>query len=222
MRATSTFADPARPAPAFLDATGGALLFGRVLLFRGLGDAFLATWDRWQTIVPGDLALVPAHDLSRFEEYRGFDGCFRVVVGVEVATASADEGPSPPFDAAAITRARERATRSLDAHTVNVLAATLGAHDALALRAQPTRALLVPYGPIASVHLAHGVIAAALATPPPGLTRVRGADMRERPHRDVVHGALLASACDWDIAEPDLDAAPGAAGRAFHLIARYG
>ncbi|WP_157069252.1 hypothetical protein [Sandaracinus amylolyticus] len=222
MRATPSFADPARPAPAFLDATGGALLFGRVLLFRGLGDAFLATWDRWQTIVPDDLALVPAHDLSRFEEYRGFDGCFRVAVGVTVAIASADEGPSAPFDDAAILRARDRAAQCLDARIVGVLAATLGAHDALALHGQHTRALLVPYGPIASVHLAHGVIAAALSTPPPGLARVRGTDMRERPHRDVVHGSLVASACDWDIAEPDLHAVRTARGRAFHLVARYG
>lgn len=220
MIADASVSDPARAAPGFLEVTGGALLIGRVITFRGRGDALLDRWDAWADACGGELVLVPAHDLSRFGEYASFRGVFRVAVGAPVALAHADEGPSIGFDRGAILDAEAIAAARLDAERLGALEAALDADAARDLRTQRTRALLVPFGPIASAHLARGVLAPALSTPPRGLARIRGTDMRERPHPRVVHGQVIASACDWDIAEPVLDepAAPGA----YHVIPRYG
>lgn len=224
MRASHS--DPVRPGPGFLDATGGALVIGRLLLFRGLGERLLGVWDRWAEIAGDELALLPAHDFSRWSEYEGFDGWFRVAIGVRVALAWADEGPSAPFDGQEVRDAWIRAERLLDEPTITALAASLSAPDGRSLCTQHTRALLVPFGPIASVHLARGRIAPALSTPPAGMRRVRGVDMRERPHRVAVHGAIVASACDWDVSDaaldPDALAAERASDALYHLVARYG
>lgn len=220
------FPDPARAAPGFLEATGGALMIGRVLPFRGLGEDLLGAWDQWAQIAGDALSIVPAHDLSRFEEYAGLQGWFRIAIGVRVATVSADDGPSRPFDHRAISDAAARATARLDAARVDALATRLDPASALSFRAQRTRALLVPFGPIASAHLAYGELAPALTLPAVGRARVRGVDMQQRPHVHAVHGYVVASACDWDLAEPAVDershAARAFAGAAYHLVARYG
>lgn len=218
--------DPARAAPGFVEATGGALLVGRVLTFRGLGEDLLAAWDRWEGVAGDAVSIVPAHDLSRFEEYAGFRGWFRVAIGVSVTMAYADGGPSAALDHRAIVDAAARAREHLDGARIDALGRGLHPEDARSLAAQRTRALLVPFGPIASAHLAYGVLAPALGLPPAGRARVRGADMQERPHAQAIHGLVIASACDWDVAQPDVSEGAHAArafpGAAYHVVTRYG
>ncbi len=220
------YPDPARPAPGFLEATGGALLIGRVLPFCGLGEELLEVWDRWAQLAGDGLTVVPAHDLSRFAEYAGLRGWFRIVIGAPVAIVHAEQGPSPGFDHRAITDAAGRASELLDVAKIDALCELLGASDARSFATQRTRALLVPFGPIASAHLAYGVLAPPLELPPAGRARVRGTDMQQRPHPLSVHGCVVASACDWDIAEPELGieahAARASVEAAYHLVARYG
>jgi hypothetical protein len=219
--------DPVRPAPAFLEATGAALLVGRIASFRGLGEDLLERFDRWQEASPTSM-LVPAHDLSRFEEYVGFDGSFRVAAGSGIACVLADDGPSHAIGLedveAAAVRARENADALYDA-----IARDLSAREAAALLLQPTRPLLVPFGPIASARLAYGIRvrpSERASSPEKFPARIQGSDMMERRHAFEVHGRLVASASDWDIAEPILDRASHDAralpGAAYHVVAHYG
>lgn len=221
--------DPVREGPGFSEATGAALLIGRLVPFRGLGEQLLARWDRFRTVLSplgDDVRIVAAHDLSRFGEYVGFDGVFRLAVGVTVATVHADDGPSDPFDREAIARAEERASAWLAEGIWDVLAAEISTAEAWSLRTQRTRALVVPFGPIASATLAYGALARGTDLPGRGLQRVRGTDMRARPHARAVHGVVVASAADWDVAEADVTATAHATrafpGAAYHLVADYG
>ena len=217
---SSRWPDPVRPAPGFLEVTGATLLVGRLVPFRGRGEELLARWDGWSSAVDDDeRCAVPAHDLSRFAEYAAFEGRFLVAVGIAVRTAYADDGPSAPFDAAAIDRATLRALRH--ERTYARLAHELHPLDAWSLRTQRTRALLVPFGPIASARIAFGTLVDAARAPAPGATRVRGRDMRDHPHDHAIDGVAIASASAWDVAEiPPLEAPPIAG--AFHLVPRYG
>lgn len=219
--------DPVRPAPGFLEVTGATLLVGRLIPFRGPGEELLARWDAWSSLIDdADRCAIPAHDLSRFEEYVGFDGRFRIALGIAISTATADEGPSAPFTTADVERAQARAAEHLPDRLLDRVARDLAPADAWALRTQRTRPLLVPFGPIASARLASGTLARALDPIAPGATRVRGRDMRGRAHPQAVDGTTIAVASDWDVAEPDLRAAalrlrglePEGT---LHLVARY-
>jgi hypothetical protein len=250
--------DPARDAPGFREATGAALLIGRVLTFRGVGDDLIALWDRCTAALARhgelerDVAMIPAHDLSRFEEYAGLDGCFRIALGATIAIAYADQAPS--LESAigcdrverAIARAaaidfvelerRCAAVRGLSVRRESVRRESVprewvrrdSVHrdGARALRHQTTRALLVPFGPIPSATLALGALAPGDALPERARRRIRGTDMDARPHRRAVHGEIVARAADWDLAYPELErlrARDGARpGDALHLIASYG
>lgn len=216
----SRWPDPVRAAPGFLEITGATLLVGRLVPFRGRGEELLARWDGWSAALDDDdRCAVPAHDLSRFSEYAGFEGRFLVAVGIAVRTAHADEGPSAPFDGAAVAAATERARRH--DRTYARLARELDPLDAWSLRTQRTRALLVPFGPIASARIAFGTRVDATAPRALGVERVRGRDMRDRPHDHAIDGVAIASAAAWDVAEiAPLDPPPIEG--AFHLVPRYG
>lgn len=226
MAMAAQWMDPVRSGAAFSESTGGTLLVGRVVPFRGSGEQLLERWDRWSARLPEEARLVPAHDLSRFEEYVGLDGWYRVALGIEIATAYADGGPSLPFGQRAIADADARARVALGGDFFDRIAEDLAATDVWALRTQRTRALLVPFGPIASARLAYGAIASTRERPGPGLARVRGLDMRSMPHHLAVDGTLVASASDWDVVDADLGAeahdARARPGSAYHVVARYG
>lgn len=196
-------------------------MLGRVVHYRGLGEDLLARWDAWSALFdPAIARAVPAHDLSRFEEYVGFDGHFRVAIGLVLATRYADDGPSAPLDADGFDRDRARADELLTPRTLDRIAADLASDAAWSLRTQRTRALLVPFGPIASARLARGRLVSVLEPIAAGAIRIRGVDMRQQLHDLAIDGELVTAASDWDIAEPDLEAS--AARGDLHLIARYG
>lgn len=143
------------------------------------------------------------------------DGEQDVVVGLPVASASADGGPE---------RFTIESVRQIEGQTAsafsNDVRENLNPLLDEGISGEPSW-FLVPTGALASGYCAHGALIDTPEDDEDGL--ITGCDMSQEQHEESVRGTKLAAAFDWDVEEVDLSEARVASlgeGQ-FFLIARY-
>ncbi|MDB4956757.1 MAG: hypothetical protein JWO36_4326, partial [Myxococcales bacterium] len=197
----------------------------------------LDTANAWTRKLGFRVACVPGFDLSAPGSLPG-DIPIDVVIGLRVASVSADDGPSGPIDGATLrtglAHCKELPAAFWDEVADVVSKIFDSVEDTRSLRWHSDDALhLVSTGPLSAGALVFGSVQTRAVAERKFMPFESGTDMRHRPHKKVIAGVRIAAVqmeapaiCTLRLDEEAErgyrdEAAAVPAPHAYHLVARY-